>query len=125
MIADNRVTWQNPRILCTLLLVFLCGSLAGALAMRYGVHQILHRTPYWSEGGKEIALHRFEKELSLTPQQSRQIESILDDFVMYYQTLQAQMDEVRANGKSRILLVLNEEQKKKFEKMLTDLQAKR
>jgi len=34
------------------------------------------------------------------------------------------MDEVRANGKSRILRVLTPEQRKQFEKMLDDLQSK-
>jgi hypothetical protein len=34
------------------------------------------------------------------------------------------MDEVRASGKARILSTLNEEQRKKFEKMMSDLQAK-
>ena len=48
---------------------------------------------------------------------------VLDDFMMYYHSLQAQMDEVRANGKARILLMLNERQKKKFEEMLDELQG--
>jgi hypothetical protein len=50
---------------------------------------------------------------------------ILDDFVMYMQMLQAQMDEVRANGKERILRVLDEKQRDKFEKMLGGLQQAR
>jgi DNA-binding MarR family transcriptional regulator len=78
----------------------------------------------WREGGKEISLDRFRKELSLSPAQAKQMETILDDFFGYYQTLQAQMDEVRASGKARILSTLNEEQRKKFEKMMSDLQAK-
>jgi hypothetical protein len=44
--------------------------------------------------------------------------------MMYYQTLQGQMDEVRASGKDRIMRVLNDEQKKKFERMIADLQSK-
>ncbi len=125
MTAPRQASWQNPRILLTLLLVFLCGSLAGVLAMRYGFPQKFHNpVPYWTQDGKEISLHRFETELNLTPDQSRRIKSILDDFVMYYHTLQAQMDEVRANGKSRILRVLTPEQRKQFEKMLDDLQSK-
>ena len=45
-----------------------------------------------------------------------------DDFMKYYQTLQAQMDEVRANGKERILGVLDDSQKSKFNQMMGDLQ---
>ena len=42
--------------------------------------------------------------------------------MMYYQTLQAQMDEVRASGKERIVRVLNPEQREKFGRMISDLQ---
>jgi len=125
MVADDCVSWRNPRILFILLLIFLCGSLAGAVAMRYGLQPHFYKpAPYWSEGGKEISLQKFKKELDLTPQQADEIETVLDDFVKYYQTLQAQMDEVRATGKSRILRILNAEQKQKFEKMLSELQSK-
>jgi uncharacterized membrane protein len=124
--TDPRVSWQNPRILCTLLLVFLCGASAGAVTVRLAFSSRASRgsTPAWREGGKEISLDRFRKDLILSQEQAKQMETILDDFFMYYQTLQAQMDEVRASGKARILNILNEEQRKRFEKMMSDLQAK-
>jgi hypothetical protein len=125
--TDPRVPWQNPRILCTLLLVFLCGASAGALTVRLASNRAARgSSPAWKDGttGKEISLDRFRRELNLTGDQAKQMESILDDFFMYYQTLQAQMDEVRGSGKSRILNILNEEQRKRFEKMVSDLQAK-
>jgi hypothetical protein len=62
--------------------------------------------------------------LNLTPDQAGQIASVLDDFMMYYQTLQAQMDDVRATGKNRIMKLLNDDQRQKFEHMLSDLQTK-
>ncbi len=126
MTHDPRTSsWQNPRILCTLLLVFLCGAAAGGLTVRLAMNQSARRSgPYWKEAGREITLERFRRDLNLTPDQSQQMATILDDFFMYYQTLQAQMDEVRGSGKSRILNILNEDQRKRFEKMMTDLQAK-
>ena len=109
----------------TLLLVFLCGSLAGVLTMRYGLDaRPMRPAAYWAEAGKEISLHRLEKELNLTPQQAKEMELVLDDFMMYYHTLLAQMDDVRANGKARMLQVLNQEQKEKFEGLLSELHAK-
>lgn len=127
MIGNCRASWRNPRVLTVLALVFLTGAVAGALGMRIGLHQALHRTtgPYWKDGGKEISLQRFKKELNLTPQQERDMEGVLDDFMMYYQTLQAQMDEVRAAGKTRIMRVLNDDQKQRFERMLNEMQARR
>ena len=126
MTGGPNVSCWNPRILMTLLLVFLAGAAAGALGMRYGLHAIpLKPGPYWKEGGKEISLQRFKRELDLSPEQAEQMETVLDDFVLYYQTLQTQMDEVRASGKERILRILNPEQRKKFEKTMSELQARR
>ncbi|MBL8216901.1 MAG: hypothetical protein JNK87_39640 [Bryobacterales bacterium] len=119
------MTWQNPRILLVLLLVFLCGATAGALTMRLGGMSYGRSGPrYWTQGGKEISLERFRRELSLDDEQAKQMEIVLNDFVMYYQTLQEQMNEVRSNGKSRIMQILRDDQRKKFEKMLSDLQTK-
>jgi Spy/CpxP family protein refolding chaperone len=122
MSFDPHATWRNPRILFTLLLVFLCGSLAGALVMRY-----LNEPPapsaavYWNKGGKENTMQRFDRELNLTPKQSAAIEAILDDFMMYYHSLNSQMDEVRANGKQRIMNVLEPEQQRQFEEVLREI----
>ncbi len=120
-----RVPWRNPRIVATVILVFLAGALAGALTMRWHLHGVARRASTdWKEGLKEISLQKLKKDLNLSAEQAQQMETVLDDFVMYYQTLQAQMDEVRASGKERILRILNPEQKKKFEKMLSDVQAR-
>jgi hypothetical protein len=125
MAAPAAPSWQNPRVICTLLLVFLCGATLGMLAMSLGAHGWLHRTPpALKEGGREFTLERLKTELSLTPAQTEQLETVLDDFFMYYHTLQAQLDDVRATGKTRILRLLNEEQKRKFEKLSAGLQAR-
>jgi hypothetical protein len=119
----NPVPWKNPRVIYTLFLVFLSGAVAGAVSARIGMP---HPRPgtIWRDGGKELSIQRFKKELDLTPQQAGEIEIVLDDFVMYYQTLQAQMDDVLATGKNRILRLLREDQKQQFVRMLNDLQAK-
>jgi hypothetical protein len=82
----------------TLLLVFLCGATAGAIAARMGVLGLARPSisgPAWKEGDKTLYLEHLRKELDLTPDQSREIETVLDDFMLYYQSLQSQMDEVR------------------------------
>lgn len=114
--------WKHPKVLCILLLVFLCGAAAGALAFRVSYRA----TPVkaWREGAREISLQRFRKELNLTEEQSQEVESVLDDFMKYYQTLQAQMDDVRGDGKERILRILKPEQRERFTRMLSDFQAK-
>jgi hypothetical protein len=117
--------WREPRILYTLLCVFLSGAVAGAVTMRFGVSPERHvSAAYWKEGPREISLHKFKKELDLSPEQAKDMETVLDDFMMYYQSLQAQMDDVRATGKSRIMKILREDQRVKFEKMIGDIQNK-
>jgi hypothetical protein len=108
---------SSSRAACavTLTLVFLCGAVAGALAMNFGIHKGLHRDAFWTQKGKIEYLDRVKKDLSLTPAQTEQMESILDDFSSYYRT-------VLADGKSRILQILNDDQRKKFEQILQERQ---
>jgi uncharacterized membrane protein len=102
----------NPRVACavTLALVFLCGGVAGALVMDYGVHRT--RIPsFESPAGRALYFERMQRELNLTPQQSEQMQSVLNDFWQYYRT-------VLSDGKQRVESLLTEEQRQKFEKML-------
>jgi hypothetical protein len=129
MASTPSASWQNPRILLTLFVIFLCGACAGMLTMALGAHRWMHAqtlpaAPAWKESGREVSLQRFRQELNLSPQQTEQLETILDDFFTYYHTLQAQLDDVRASGKQKILRILDENQKKKFEKLMTELQEK-
>ena len=114
--------WKNTQILFTLGLVFLCGAIAGALVYRASSQPV--KAVSWNDNSKEVTLNRLQKELQLTPEQTAEIETVLDDFTMYYQMLRAQMDEVRATGKSRMEQVLNEEQRKKFGRIMHDFRDK-
>jgi hypothetical protein len=125
MLGPAKPAWKNPQLLLVLALIFLCGALAGAVAMGVAFHHwpgSSRPSPSWREGGKDISLQRFKKELNLTSAQTEELELVLDDFMKYYQMLQSQMDDVRATGKTRILRVLDENQKRKFEKMLSETQ---
>ncbi len=114
--------WRNPKVIALLSLVFLTGSAAGALGFRYVNRQAVRQGPSWKEGGREISLQKFRRELDLSSEQALEVEAVLDDFMMYYQTLQAQMDDVRANGKDRIVRILKPEQRERFGRMMSDLQ---
>ena len=118
---------QNPKVISTLVVVFLAGAAVGALAMQLGLHEKLHRTAAAASkpvplAAKDAVLQRFKTELNLTSAQTQQISSILDDYRHYYQSLQDQLDDVRAMGKTRIVQILDEAQRQKFDKMMTELQ---
>jgi len=104
----------NPKIACAavLTLVFLCGAAAGALVMDLGVHNRLHPT-FDASQNKALYFERLQKELNLTPAQSEQVQSILNDFWQYYRT-------VLSECKNRIEQVLTEEQRQKFQRMLQE-----
>lgn len=127
-LSDNRPTWHHPRILTVLLAVFLCGAAAGALTVRLinlrSVARSAATAPKWKEGQRELSITLLKKELSLSPKQAEEIETVLDDFVLYYQNLQGQMDDWRSNGVTRIMGALTPEQQAKFEKLMTSQSAK-
>jgi Spy/CpxP family protein refolding chaperone len=118
-LASERATWQNPRIFSTLLLVFLAGATTGAVSMKLGLHDILHRsTP---PASKEAVLQKFRTDLNLTPAQTDKISLVLDDYRHYYQSVQDQLDDIRATGKMRILQELDPSQRDKFQKMMGEI----
>ena len=117
--AADRATWQNPRIFTTLLLVFLAGGATGAVSMKFGLHQFLHKSS--APTSKEGVLQKFRTDLDLTPAQTEKISLILDDYRHYYQSVQDQEDDIRATGKMRILQELNPAQRDKFQKLLGEI----
>jgi hypothetical protein len=94
----------------TILLVFLCGGVTGAMVMSYWFHPH-HVLP--SAGGLTISIREWQEKLDLSPEQTRQLNSILDDFSRYY-------DNLLSDGNSRVLQILNPEQKRKYEIMLRE-----
>jgi Spy/CpxP family protein refolding chaperone len=107
--AGSGRSW-NPKVACALALtlVFLVGAACGALLMDFGVHKRF-RAPAFDTSPANF--ERMQKELDLTPAQSEQIQSVLNDFWQYYRT-------VLSDGKQRIEQLLTPEQRRKFEKML-------
>lgn len=92
--------------------------------MRMMARQASSRSSMARLENKKDMLARFQKELDLSPQQVEKIEIVLDDFMKYVHDLQVQMDETRSHGKDQILKILDDDQKKKFEKLLANSQPR-
>ncbi len=109
----------DPKVACmiTLTLVFLCGAAAGAVIMNFGVHNRLHQPSFDTAAGRELYFSRMKRELNLSPAQQEQMESILTDFWQYYRT-------VLSDSKFKVEQILNEEQRRKFERILQERQPK-
>jgi hypothetical protein len=98
----------------SLLLVFLCGALAGAVVMSYWGHDALHG--HGSKPGRDgmsMSIREWKQELNLSEEQTRQLTSVLNDFSRYY-------DNLLADGNTRILQLLTEDQQKKYDRMIAD-----
>jgi hypothetical protein len=128
----------NPRILITLSLVFLAGVATGMLGMQHGLHDKLHQklnptvsaAPAVPQPDREAVLHQFKTKLDLSTDQTEKIAMILEDYRHYYDSLQDQIDDLRlrdqiedlrSTGRTRIMQILDTEQRTKFEKMMDEL----
>ena len=110
----STVTLPRPAervALFSLVLVFLCGAVAGAIVLSLVKNAGLHGAPPVSAGLSSMSVVEMKSSLNLTDEQTRQLTSILDDFSVYY-------DNLLADGNSRILQILDPEQKKRFAQML-------
>lgn len=115
--ASNTTAAALPRpvekiAIISFVLVFLCGMVLGALAMSWSGHANLHGAAPAADG-LSMSVTEWKDRLNLTDQQTEQLKSILDDFSHYY-------DNVLADGNSRIMQILNEDQQRKFQRMLKD-----
>lgn len=121
--ASKKAPWRQPRILSTLLLVFLAGAASGALSMHLGLHDRLGGgfSSATRDPSSELVLRKFQSELDLTGDQSEKLAMVLDDYRQYYQSLQDQLEDLRSTGKNRILAILNPDQRDRFEKIMNDL----
>ena len=115
----DAISWRSPRVLRVLALVFIAGALSGAVT--YRLTRIFMRPPSPPSGstlmGAKDTLGMLKRELNLTPAQSEQVAAIIEDYKHYYVNIEEQFEEVRATGKNRIVKILDEQQRSKFEKL--------
>jgi len=105
----------NEKIaIVSFVLVFLCGAVLGAVVMSFRGHTNLHGTPPLAAApGTPFSVREWKEQLDLTDQQTIQLTSILDDVFRYY-------DNVLADGNTRIIQILNPEQRRKYEQMMRE-----
>src|SRR5262249_10040877 len=107
----------------TLLIVFIAGAASGAVAMRLRLLDRLNRPVAAStkEASRDAVLQNFKTRLSLSAEQTQKIGAVLEDYRHYYESIEDQLDDIRATGRRRILQILDEGQREKFEKMMAEL----
>ena len=111
--ASNTAALPRPAekiAILSFILVFLCGAVLGAVVMSFSGHAVLHGSAPVATG-LSMSVAEWKQQLNLTDQQTVQLTSILDDFSHYY-------DNVLADGNSRIMQILNPDQRARFEQMI-------
>jgi hypothetical protein len=109
-----RQSWDARIAVCAvLLLVFMSGAAAGALAIDSRAHSRMHQVTFDPPSDRALNFDRLQKELNLSAPQAAQVSSILADMWQYYRT-------VLTDTKSRVEQVLTRQQREKFEQILRD-----
>ena len=115
----DAISWRNPKVLRVLALVFAAGALSGVVAYRLGRMVLRPAPPGVSQRSlrDKDTLGLLTRELHLSTAQTAQVAAIIEDYKRYYGNIQDQTEEIRATGKSKILQVLDADQRSKFEKL--------
>jgi hypothetical protein len=112
--ASVRQGWDaRLAVGAVLLLVFMCGAAAGALAIDSRAHSRMHQAAFDAPSDRALNFERLQKELNLSAPQAEQVSSILADMWQYYRT-------VVTDTKSRVEQVLTRDQRQRFEQILRD-----
>ncbi|MEE8177952.1 MAG: hypothetical protein V3T65_08170 [Acidobacteriota bacterium] len=114
---------QRKRAALFLVLVFLCGLLAGAVATNLWVDRgpgtVRFRMDSPSSSRRQRAVERFTGRLNLTPEQATQLNQILDEVRDTYQEQESVIERLRQEAPARIREILDDEQKTEFDEMLS------
>lgn len=85
------------------------------MVTRQYLHSRMHfRRELAIEDARQFGLNRLQRELNLTPQQTKIVARELDDYAKYYQNIEEEREDVAEHGRQRILSILNDQQKKQF-----------
>lgn len=121
MARHGDATWSSPRVLSTLVIIFLCGTAFGSVCMR------TYLRAHWAtpvarqsaiDQAQRVGLQTLATRLSLADAQKQEITKILDDYGKFYQNIEDERQDVAQDGIKRIFAVLNPEQRKIFNELL-------
>jgi len=110
------------KALMLMAIVFLLGGIVGA---SLGTTFVSRKLASPSEGSpsqkREKMIEKFKSRLKLSPQQTAQLQTILDEthrqFSALHETVRPQFDEIRDRMRAKIRELLDEDQKREFEIM--------
>jgi len=123
----NRAAPDPKRATFHIVLIFLCGALSGVVGARAWVKWSPWSAAASSSGQLSFQdrVARFSRELELTPEQVKQLNPILDETHASLREEESRLNEVRQKSRQRILEILTDKQKVKFEEILARNESRR
>ena len=120
--VDPKVAGCKGKLAGMVAFIFFCGMAMGGftmiLAERYWLQP---RRLVLERAQEQVALEHLSTELRLDDMQTRQVGEILDQAIMEHADMMAHFKTNRDHGHDRIMKILNEEQRKRFDQVLTEL----
>ena len=126
----SEVTPRQKATVWVIALFVLGAALGGVLGYSFGHHAVSASNVPKSEPERRAKrVEQLTHELTLTKEQSQQLDSILSQLHAEYKSLHdqndARIDQARQQGRNRIREILTPEQKPKFEEFLKHMDEER
>jgi hypothetical protein len=119
---DPKVAGCKGKLFGMVAFIFFSGMVVGAFTMNLAERYWLKPKPAIMEASeKQVALDHLCRELQLDDSQARAVEDILDEIIMQHADLMAQFQTNRSHVHDRIMSILNEEQKRRFDQVMSEI----
>jgi hypothetical protein len=116
--GEGDAGWSNPKVLTIFAVIFLCGTMAGAVGMREFMHMRMPASDSrMIEAARSLPPDFLATKLKLTADQKKAVIGQLDEYAKYYQNIEEERSDVARHGVQAIMDCLNEDQRKQFSKM--------
>ena len=122
--SSPRLDSCQGKALGILLLVFLAGAASGIFGGRayQNTPQADHtHDPAGGWHDPELALEHLQEELGLDSKQVTNVKTILDECIMMEAELLSNIKSMKADGRDRILVLLDNQQRQKFQAVLHEV----
>jgi hypothetical protein len=116
--SEARLIACREKALGILAVIFVAGLATGILGTRGYDRYVEKKTANPLEQQSAVAIERLRRDLSLDEEQANKVRTILDEYIMMEADLLSQVHMLQQEGRSKILQVLDPEQRTKFETML-------
>ena len=122
--SKPRVESYRRKAFLILLIVFLGGAVAGAVSTKIFNPKVVESTGAAPHVHKpSVAVDHLREELDLDADQVSQLRGILDHCIMKEADLLSQIEYAKEDGRQRILKILNEQQRGKFDAALLEVSS--